>query len=146
LRIRREHVKWYLFELTLKGQFDPNYSLLDQLENRSPNLEHWHNLKHSRNLGQREYKMWNLYKFAKKSLSTSREFGIHNIVDKLFYPKQTLGAKNDKRYCHVDILEAIVLWPLASSVKDQHTNFCSPPIKLLKSIVLSTNDLRVKYT
>jgi hypothetical protein len=40
LRIRREHVKWYLFELTLKGQFDPNYSLLDQLENRSPNLEH----------------------------------------------------------------------------------------------------------
>jgi hypothetical protein len=52
--------------------------------------------------------------------------------------RQNLGAKTFKKCCHVGILEVVVHWPLASSVKAEWTNFCSPPIKLLESFVCTS--------
>jgi hypothetical protein len=40
-------------------------------------------------------------------------------VDKLSFVKQTLGTKTHKKCCHVGILEAIVVWPLASKMRAQ---------------------------
>jgi hypothetical protein len=70
---------------------------------------------------------------------------FHNIMDKLSFTKQNLGTKNKIKCCHVGILEGDVLWPLASSVKVEHTNFCSPLITLLEPFVYSTNGHSMKY-
>jgi hypothetical protein len=51
-----------------------------------------------------------------------------NIVDKFSSIIQTLGSKTHKKCCHIGILEGVVFWPLAFSVKAEWTNFCSPPI------------------
>jgi hypothetical protein len=40
-----------------------------------------------------------------------------NIVDKLSSSIQSLGTKTHKKYCHVDILEGVVFWQLATSAK-----------------------------
>jgi hypothetical protein len=67
-----------------------------------------------------------------------------NIVDKLSFTRQTLGAKTHKKCCHVDVLKGVVLWPLASSMKTERTNFFSPPITLLELSVCSTDGCSVK--
>jgi hypothetical protein len=67
-----------------------------------------------------------------------------NIVEIFFSIRQTLGAKTHKKCCHLCILEAIVFWLLAYSVKAQRTTFCSPPTKLLKSFVFLTNNHSLK--
>jgi hypothetical protein len=40
-----------------------------------------------------------------------------DIVDKFSSTRQTLGAQTPKKCCHVDVLEAVVCYPLARSVK-----------------------------
>jgi hypothetical protein len=65
-------------------------------------------------------------------------------VNKFSSTRKTFGAKTPKKCCHVDILEALVCWPLDSSVKAERTNFGSPPIKLLESLVCSTDGCSVK--
>jgi hypothetical protein len=75
---------------------------------------------------------------------SSRVWVSKNIEDKFSSTGQSLGAKPPKKCYHVGILEAVVHWPLASSVKAKRTNFCSPPIKLLQSFVRSTDNHSVK--
>jgi hypothetical protein len=82
----------------------------------------------------------------KTGLVTPRTFsplGV-NIANKFSPTRQTLGAKTSKKCSHVGFLESIIRWPLAHSVRAQRTNFCSPPIKLQESFVLSTNGCSVK--
>jgi hypothetical protein len=52
--------------------------------------------------------------------------------------KQTLGTETHKICYHVGILEGIVLWSLAFSMKAKWTNFCSAAITSLESFVCST--------
>jgi hypothetical protein len=66
------------------------------------------------------------------------------IVDNFSSTGQTFGPKNPKKCCHVDVLKILVYWPLASSVKAERTNFGSPPNKLIKSLVCSTDGRSVK--
>jgi hypothetical protein len=63
---------------------------------------------------------------------------------KLSSSGQTFGAKTPNKCCHVDVLEAFVRWPLASSVKAKQTKFGSPPIRLLESLVRSTDSHSMK--
>jgi hypothetical protein len=90
-------------------------------------------LKRTRKKSIKLYKLWSLYKFRKKHLR--RVWISINIVNKLSSIGQTLDAKTHKKCCHVGILEGLVLWLLASSIKAERTNFYSPPITLLESFV-----------
>jgi hypothetical protein len=67
-----------------------------------------------------------------------------NIADKFFPTRQNFGAQNPKKCCHVDVLEALVRWLLAYSVKAERTNFRFLPIKLLESLVRSIDGRSVK--
>ena len=60
------------------------------------------------------------------------------IVEFVLPPSQTLSVESYKRYCHIGVLEGVVFWLLASSAKAQRTNFCSLPIKSLRSFNPST--------
>jgi hypothetical protein len=51
-------------------------------------------------------------------------------VYKIFSTRQTLGAKTHKKCCHVDILEDIVLWSLASKFEGR-----------VDKVLLSTNHI-----
>ena len=62
-----------------------------------------------------------------------------NIANKFFFTRQTFGTKTPKNCCHVDVLGALVRWPLTSIVKVEEINFRSPPIKLLESLVHLTD-------
>jgi hypothetical protein len=93
------------------------------------------------------YKLWNLYNFGKKSFFCSRRVWISiNITDKLSPTKQILGTKTHKKCCHVGILESVGLWLMASSIKTEQTNSCSPPITLLESFVHSINGIKCPST
>jgi hypothetical protein len=65
-------------------------------------------------------------------------------VNKFFSTRQTFGTQTPKKYSHANVLEALVHWLLAFSVKAEQTNFDSPPIKLLESLVRLTNGHSVK--
>jgi hypothetical protein len=65
-------------------------------------------------------------------------------VDKFSSTGQTFDAKTPKEFCRVNVLEALVRWPLVFNVKAKWTNFGSPPIKLLELLVRSTDGRSVK--
>jgi hypothetical protein len=90
--------------------------------------------------------LWSVLKFGKKSLSAWRNIGFLFILWTDCLPlDKILGTKTHKKCHHIDNVEIGVLWLLPSSVKGQWTNFHSPPIKLLESFVLFTNNHSMKH-
>ena len=52
--------------------------------------------------------------------------------------KRNSQSQNSQKYCHVGILERILFQVMASCMKAQKTNLCSPPIKLLEFLLFLT--------
>jgi hypothetical protein len=67
-----------------------------------------------------------------------------DVMDKILFTGQILGAKTYKNCCHVSVLEVVVFWLLETTMKAQMTNFHSRPIKFLESFLLSTDHRGVK--
>ena len=91
-------------------------------------------------------KLWILYKFGKKNLSTQGEFGFPLILctnipspDKLLMPKLPKSAPMQM------FRRLLCIGPLASTVNAQWTNFYSPPTKLVESFILLIEGRSVKH-
>jgi hypothetical protein len=65
---------------------------------------------------------------------------FHLYLGQTFFHRTNSWCQNSQKCYHIDILKGVAFGqrPTAFSIKAQQTNFCSPPIKLLESFVLST--------
>ena len=74
-----------------------------------------------------------------------KKFGLSTKVwVSIFTVPKFLLIKSAKKCCHVGILEAFQLWTLGTSVKAERLDSCTPPIKLLDFLHLSTDRHSVK--
>jgi hypothetical protein len=80
----------------------------------------------------------------RKVCPLKESLGFHKYYRQVFFHRTNFWCQNSQKVMPCRCSGVLFRWPLAFSMKAKRTKFRSSPIKLLKSLVNSTNNRSVK--